>query len=136
MDNTGRATGAAYYDRHGELQAQYAKVVVLACNGIGSSRLLLNSRSALFPDGLANSSGQVGRNLMHHPCGYVLGLFDEDLGSEDGPRGSSMLSQEFYETDVRRGFVRGYDMQVSNVGGAPLQIALGRSGRRNRVLGR
>ena len=125
VDNTGRATGAAYYDRHGELQAQYAKVVVLACNGIGSSRLLLNSRSALFPDGLANSSGQVGRNLMHHPCGYVLGLFDEDLGSEDGPRGSSMLSQEFYETDVRRGFVRGYDMQVSNVGGAPLQIALG-----------
>ena len=125
VDENGRATGAAYYDHNGDLQAQYAKVVVLACNGVGTSRLLLNSKSALFPHGLANSSGQVGRNLMHHPCGYALGLFDEDLGPDDGPRGSSMLSQEFYETDLRRGFVRGYDMQISNVGGAPLQIALG-----------
>ena len=49
VDAGGRATGAAYYDRNGDLQAQYAKVVVLAGNGIGTSRLLLNSKSCAVP---------------------------------------------------------------------------------------
>lgn len=62
---------------------------------------------------------------MHHPCGIVVGLFDEWLGTDDGPRGSSMLSQEFYETDLSRGFVRGYDLQVLGAGSAPLAAALG-----------
>jgi choline dehydrogenase-like flavoprotein len=125
VDKTGKASGALYYDAQGNLQMQKAKVVVLACNGIGTARLLLNSRSSLFPDGLANSSGLVGKNLMHHPCGVVMGIFDEWFGCDDGPRGSAMLSQEFYETDLRRGFVRGYDMQVLGSGVSPLGAALG-----------
>ena len=100
--------------------------MVLACNGVGTARLLLNSTSSLFPDGLANSSGLVGKNLMHHPAGVVMGLFDEWLGTEDGgPRGSTMLSQEFYETDTSRGFVRGYDLQVLALGSSPLAASLG-----------
>jgi choline dehydrogenase-like flavoprotein len=67
----------------------------------------------------------VGKNLMHHPCGVVVGVFDEHLGTDEGPRGSTMLSQEFYETDTGRGFLRGYDMQVTGGTTAPLAAALG-----------
>ena len=125
VDKSGRATGALYYDADGNLQEQRAKVVVMACNGVGTARLLLNSKSSLFPEGLANSSGLVGKNLMHHPVGGVMGIFDEWLGADSGPRGSSMLSQEFYETDLSRGFVRGYDLQITGVTGSPLPTALG-----------
>ena len=126
VDNSGKATGVLYYDSDGNLLEQKAQAVVMACNGIGTPRLLLNSTSSLFPDGLANSTGLVGKNLMHHPAGVVVGVFDEWLGTEDGgPRGSTMLSQEFYETDTSRGFVRGYDLQVLALGGSPLAAALG-----------
>jgi choline dehydrogenase-like flavoprotein len=125
VDKLGRATGALFYDAQGNLQVQHARVVVLACNGVGTARLLLNSKSGQFPDGLANNSGLVGKNLMHHPCGMALGIFDEWLGTDEGPRGSTMLSQEFYETDLSRGFVRGYDLQVLGSGLPPLSTAQG-----------
>jgi choline dehydrogenase-like flavoprotein len=125
VDQSGRATGALYYDSQGNLVEQRAKVVVMACNGVGTARLLLNSKSSLFPDGLANSTGLVGKNLMHHPAAVVVGLFDEQMDTDEGPRGSTMLSQEFYETDTSRGFVRGYDMQVLGQGSSPLATALG-----------
>jgi len=88
-------------------------VVVLACNGVGTPRLLLNSRSARFPDGLANRSGLVGKNLMIHPWGMVRGAFDAPLDSHRGPLSCCILSQQFYETDRSRGFVRGYNMQIT-----------------------
>ena len=125
VDESGNAIGVLYY-QHGELKEQQAKVVVLACNGIGTARLLLNSTSAIFPNGLANSSGLVGKGLMHHPVGSVLGVFDEWLGTEDGgPRGSTMLSQEFYETNPDHDFIRGYELQILSYGNAPLAAALG-----------
>ena len=125
VDKSGQASGALYYDARGNLLLQRAKVVVLACNGIGTPRLLLNSKSAQFPNGLANSSGLVGKNLMHHPAGIVVGIFDEWMGNDDGPRGSTMLSQEFYETNPENDFVRGYDLQVTGGATAPLSAALG-----------
>ena len=125
VDESGNATGVLYY-QDGELKEQKAKVVVLACNGIGTARLLLNSTSAIFPNGLANSSGLVGKGLMHHPVGSVLGVFDEWLGTEGGgPRGSTMLSQEFYETNPEHDFIRGYELQILSYGNAPLAAALG-----------
>ena len=125
VDESGNAIGVLYY-QDGELKEQQAKVVVLACNGIGTARLLLNSTSAIFPNGLANSSGLVGKGLMHHPVGSVLGVFDEWLGTEDGgPRGSTMLSQEFYETNPDHDFIRGYELQILSYGNAPLAAALG-----------
>ena len=98
--------------------------MVLACNGIGSARLLLNSRSRLFPNGLANSSGLVGRHLMFHPYAMVTGTFEDALEGYKGPNGCSILSQEFYETDLARGFVRGYTFQVVR-GFGPVTTALG-----------
>jgi choline dehydrogenase-like flavoprotein len=91
----GRADGALYHDREEHLHEQKARAVVLAANGIGTPRLLLHSRSAAFPDGLANRSGLVGRNLMFHPYALVRGLFDRPLGGHRGPIGCSIISQEF-----------------------------------------
>ncbi len=64
---TGTATGAEWIDRDGNVQFQPARAVVLCANGIGTPRLLLLSANDQHPDGLANSSGLVGRNLMLHP---------------------------------------------------------------------
>ncbi len=96
----------------------------MACNGIGTPRLLLNSRSAAFPDGLANRSGLVGKNLMFHPFASVAGIFAEQLDSYEGPIGSLLFSHEFYETDPARNFVRGFALQAVRQSG-PLNTALG-----------
>src|SRR5215475_13035681 len=120
----GRADGVLYYDAAGHIQEQKARLVVLACNGVGTPRLLLNSRSAMFPDGLANRSGLVGRNLMFHPYASVRGIFPERLEGWKGPIGCMIISQEYYETDPARGFVRGYSFQVVR-GLSPVASAVG-----------
>ena len=103
----------------------------MACNGVGTPRILLNSKSARFPDGLANRSGLVGKNLMFHPVGMVQGVFEERLGTHKGPNGCCILSKEFYETDASRDFVRGYNMQV--VRGMAGPLAVGLQGHRHRA---
>jgi choline dehydrogenase-like flavoprotein len=129
VDGKGRATGVIYYDQDGCERVQKARIVIVACNGVGTPRLLLNSRSRTFPDGLCNRSGLVGRNLMLHPLGYVEGVFDEPLESHLGPHGCCILSQEFYETRLDRGFTRGYTMQVLR-GSGPVETALSGLARR------
>lgn len=119
VNDQGLATGAIYIDRNGRERRQDASVVIVCCNGVGTPRLLLNSVSKLFPDGLANSSGLVGRNLMLHPYSTVIGHFDEDLGGWIGPAGQPIQSMQFYETDESRGFVRGAKWHVLP-GGGPL----------------
>lgn len=104
----GKAKGAIYFDKDGNTQEVKAKVVVVCCNGIGTPRLLLNSKSNLFPDGLGNDNGIVGKNFMIHPTHFIKGIFEEDMDSHLGPMGSPLFSQEFYETDEKRGFTRGY----------------------------
>lgn len=118
----GMATGAYYFDAQGKEVFQPAEIVILACNGIGTPRILLNSASGRFPDGLANSSGLVGKNLMLHPYAQVRGHFDQPM---DGHRGSPICtwSHEFYETDTARGFVRGYCYQFSR-GIGPVRTAM------------
>ena len=120
----GMADGVIYYDADGVERRQKAEVVVLACNGIGTPRLLLNSRSTHFPDGLANRSGLVGKNLMFHPVrAWSPGIFDEPLEGYKGPTGCCIMSQEFYETDRSRGFVRGYSFEMLR-GIGPVATAL------------
>src|SRR5215470_13762877 len=126
VGSDGLADGVIYHDAEGRIHEQKARSVVLAGNGIGTPRLLLNSRSSRFPDGLANRSGLVGRNLMFHPYAIVRGVFDEPLGGHRGPLGCSIISQEFYETDLSRGFVRGYSFQVAR-GLSPIATARGGS---------
>ena len=123
VDANGMADGVVYYDAQGVERRQKAHVVVLACNGIGTPRLLLNSRSRHFPDGLANRSGLVGKNLMFHPYAMVTGIFPEPLEGYKGPTGCCIWSHEFYETDLTRGFVRGYSFEMLR-GFGPVSTAL------------
>ncbi len=81
VDDDDVATGVIYHDENGNQHRVSAAIVILACNGIGTPRLLLNSKSSRFPDGLANRTGLVGKNLMHHPYAYVQGVFNEALDS-------------------------------------------------------
>jgi choline dehydrogenase-like flavoprotein len=121
----GRATGASYIDRNGMRHHQAARAVVVAANGVGTPRLLLLSKSDRHPRGLANSSGLVGKNLMFHPYGMVTGYFrDEEATTFRGALGNILLSQEFYETDPARGFVRGYSYQMNRSSG-PAKTANG-----------
>ena len=121
-NDQGMASGVIYYDRDGVERFQAAEMVILACNGIGTPRLLLNSRSSRFPDGLANSSGLVGKNLMFHPYASIRGYFDESLDGYRGPH-IGAWSQQFYETDRSRGFLRGYTYQF-NRGMGPVGTAI------------
>ena len=121
---TGFATGVLYHGPDGQLHEQNAEMVIVACNGIGTPRLLLNSKSKLFPDGLANRSGMVGKNLMFHPLTGVSGVFSEPMKGHEGPMACSILSQEFYETDTTRNFTRGYGL-YSGRSTTPMTYALG-----------
>jgi choline dehydrogenase-like flavoprotein len=117
VNERGLATGATYIDRQGREHVQHASVVVLAANGVGTARLLLLSTSPRFPDGLANSSGLVGKRLMMHPYATVVGIYDEFLEDWLGPAGEQIQSMQFYETDASRGFVRGTKWQCMPTGG-------------------
>jgi choline dehydrogenase-like flavoprotein len=120
----GLAIGAEYIDPNGQMHFQKAAVTIVAANGIGTPRLLLNSASAKFPNGLANSTGLVGKRLMMHPFGTVVGLFDDDLRSTHGLWGQHIHCLEFYETDASRGFVRGAKWGLQPTGG-PLSMTRG-----------
>jgi choline dehydrogenase-like flavoprotein len=122
-DAKGLATGATWIDRESQEHFQPARVVVVAANAIGTPRLLLLSASPAHPDGLANSSGLVGKRLMMHPFANVAGLFEDPLMSWQGQFGDLIESLEFYETDEKRGFVRGARWGLAPTGG-PINTAL------------
>ena len=105
-DDRGRANQVVYLDSGGNEQAQKAKAVVLSANGAETARLLLMSASTQHPDGLANSSGFVGRNLMHNCHAVVNGVFEQPLNDYKGVHVSRII-HDFYETDEKRGFYGG-----------------------------
>ena len=123
-DAAGKATGVEWVDITGQEHITHANIVVMAGNGIGTPRILLNSASKEHPRGIGNSSDQLGRNLMLHPIPVVTGVFDEDVESWSGNDAFALLIQEFYENDDTRDFKRGYEMQVTR-GQGPLVTALG-----------
>ena len=108
-DDKGIATGVTYVDGDGLEQFQRARLVAVAGNAIETPRLLLNSASSLFPDGLANSSGQVGRNYMRHLTASVYAIFDKPVHMYRGETMAGHIEDEA-PNDPSRGFVGGYYM--------------------------
>ena len=104
--DNGRASEVMYYDPEGNERAQRTKAVVLSANGAETPRLLLNSASERHPDGLANSSGFVGRNLMFNSHAIMQAVFEYPLNDYKGVQVSRMV-HHFYETDPKRGFYGG-----------------------------
>jgi choline dehydrogenase-like flavoprotein len=102
----GRISEVLYYDPDGKERSQKAKAVVLSANGAETARLLLNSSSTRFPDGLANSSGFVGRNLMFNGHSLTGGIYEHPLNEYKGVQVTRII-HDFYETDPARGFYGG-----------------------------
>lgn len=128
-DRNGRATGATYIDRAtGQRWFQPADTVIVAANGVGTARLLLLSADERHPNGLANSSGQVGRNLMHHGLAILDAWTHEHTDIHMGNLSSVYICEEFAETDPARGFINGFTFQFVRHNAAGYQANGGHSG--------
>jgi choline dehydrogenase-like flavoprotein len=120
IDKERRVTGVTYFDREGHERFQKAKAVIVSGYAIETPRLLLNSACPGFENGLANSSDTVGRYLMAQAGNVVLGRFEDLIRMYKAPPAHAM-TEEFYETDPKRGFARGFAIQT--VGPLPIAFA-------------
>jgi choline dehydrogenase-like flavoprotein len=113
VDANGKATGVSFI-HDGTAYHQKAKLVIVSAFVVETPRLLFNSANGRFPNGLANSSGMVGRGIMTHSSHDVYAKFDKEIRLY---KGTPVLSttQEFYETDPDRDFVRGYTLHAHGV---------------------
>ncbi len=118
LGKDGRVTGVTYFDEQGHEREQLARLVIVSGYAIETPRLLLNSACPGFEQGLANSSGTLGKYLMAQIGNVVFGLFDELIRMYKAPPANG-LTEEFYETNPRNDFVRGYAIQTV----APLPIS-------------
>jgi choline dehydrogenase-like flavoprotein len=114
-NDAGKVTGVVYADAEGKQQLQKARIVCVAGNSIETPRLLLHSASAKYPDGLANSSGQVGRNYMRHTTGSVYAMFKQPVDMYRGTTMAGIISDES-SNNPKRGFVGGYEMETLSLG--------------------
>jgi len=122
IDPRGRVRGVVYFDKNGKEVEILGRAIVVAGNAVETPRLLLLSKSKLFPDGLANSSGLVGKRLMEHLSVFAQGVFEERLDPWRGvPTGG--IIQDFYATNRQNGFARGYTISVENESQWPLATA-------------
>src|SRR5947209_18541389 len=124
MDANGRATGAVYFDQKRVVHLQKAKAVVVCANGAETPRLLLLSANKQFPNGLANSSGIVGKYLMLNSGGVTNARFEHPLNDYKGYAVSRVL-HDFYELDPQKvGFYGGGGLDA-RFDFTPISFALG-----------
>ncbi|HTJ26537.1 MAG TPA: GMC family oxidoreductase [Candidatus Limnocylindria bacterium] len=112
--NGKRATGVEYVDADGTRRMQPADVVVLAAFAIQNPRILLNSANAAHPNGLANVSGMVGKNLLVHPTTNVYGMFAEETQPAMGVAIGQLVSQDGYAKDPQKGFLASYQWLIAS----------------------
>jgi choline dehydrogenase-like flavoprotein len=124
LDTNGRATGAVYFDAQRNVQRQKAKAVVVCANGAETPRLLLLSANKKFPDGLANSSGIVGKNLMFNSGALSVGVFEHPLNDYKGFAVSRIL-HDFYELDPDKVGFHGGGGLDARFDMTPISFALG-----------
>jgi choline dehydrogenase-like flavoprotein len=120
-DAEGKASGVVYFDGQGGERRQKARAVCVACNSIETARLLLNSQSSKHPNGLANSSGQVGRNYQRHMTASVYAIFDQPVRMWRGTTMAGIVTDES-RNDPKRGFVGGFEMETLSLG-LPFMVA-------------
>ncbi len=113
-DNKGKVTGVDYLDDNGNRHTQSARAVCIAGNAVETTRLLLNSRSEQFPDGLANHSGQVGKNYMRHLMAGVVGIMPGRVNLHRGAHQAGIIHDERYHDDDKRGFFGGLLLETVN----------------------
>lgn len=119
-DETGRVTAVLYADEAGAIQRQRARAVCVAGNAIETARLLLNSESSMFPDGLANGAGHIGKNYLKHVVLGALGFMPGEVHFHRGAQQGGHIADE-QRNDDSRGFAGGY--QIESAGFSPLAVA-------------
>ena len=112
-DAAGRVTGVVYADANGVMHEQRARAVAVAGNVVETTRLLLNSESARFPNGLGNSTGQLGRNYMRHVTSLISAVMPGDVNYHKGTRQSGIILDEQYHRPGR-GFAGGYIIETAS----------------------
>ncbi len=115
VDERDRVGGVLYADATGVQHLQRARVVCVAGNSIETPRLLLNSATARHPDGLANGSGQVGRNYLHHNVALAFGVFNKPVHMYRGINTPGTVFDE-QGHDPKRGFAGGYLIEALSFG--------------------
>ena len=121
-DASGRATGVIYIDKTtGQEAIARGRVIVLAASSASSVQILLNSKSARFPQGLANSSGKVGKYIMDSVGaslgGHIPALEDLPPHNEDGAGGAhAYVPWWLYKEQLagKLGFARGYHIEFAS----------------------
>jgi choline dehydrogenase-like flavoprotein len=122
----GRATGVRYFDSKKRERFQPARAVVLSANGAETPRLLLNSASSQFPQGLANASGMVGKYLMFNQHTATHAVFEHELNEYKSVQVTRVV-HDFYNSDPRRGFYGGGGIDA-RIGRLPIGWALASGG--------
>ena len=121
LDGEGRVKGAVYQDEDGETHEQTADLFILACGAVETARLLLLSSSGRHPNGLANGSDLVGRNVTFHEYSAAIGTFEDPIHAWAGGGYVSASSFQFYGHDPSRGHAGGGHIAAAGVG-IPLPI--------------
>ncbi|MCH1598914.1 MAG: GMC family oxidoreductase [Pseudomonadales bacterium] len=123
-NSAGRVTEVVYWEEDGTEQSQRAKAVVVCANGAETPRLLLLSESSQFPDGLANSSGMVGKNLMFNGSSSTAGLFEHPVNAHKSVPTTRVI-HDFYELDPKLGFYGGGGIDARHINrGLPMSFAM------------
>lgn len=119
----GQVKEVMYLDKNGVEHAQKAKAFVICANGAETARLLLHSESSRHPNGLANSSGKVGKYLMFNTQIPTMGLFEHPLNEYKGVQVTRII-HDYYNADLSRGFYGGGGLDARFQPGSPLWFAL------------
>ena len=112
-DNKGRVTGVDYLDKNRVRHTQSARAICIAGNVVETTRLLLNSQCKQFPNGLANHSGQVGKNYMRHVMAGVVGVMPGKVNLHRGAHQAGIIKDERPHND-KRGFFGGLLLETVN----------------------
>jgi choline dehydrogenase-like flavoprotein len=138
IGDDGKAAGVRWLDEKGALHEQRARVVVVSCTALESARLLLNSKSNRFPNGAANSSGQVGRNLIFGTFSQVEADFHRTGAAKNFPGfddpapflGRSI--QDYYLGSKKAGIAKGgtlrFDMMPTSPIARVTKVAISKGG--------
>ncbi|HXG63508.1 MAG TPA: GMC family oxidoreductase [Blastocatellia bacterium] len=116
VDKEGRASGVQYFDRNTKKEYQVrGKVIVVGASAIDSTRILLNSKSEMYPNGIGNGSGVIGKYLCEQVRVHVTGFLPELMGretiNEDGIGGEHIYLPRFNHRGPKRDYLRGYGIQ-------------------------
>ncbi len=121
VDDKGLANGVQYFDRNTGIERRVrGKVVVMGASCMDTTRILLNSKSEKYPNGIGNSSDMLGRNFceqqMIHLDGFLPQLFDAGYSNDDGMGGAHAYIPRFNHKLKGLDYLRGFGMQLWGIG--------------------